>query len=221
MQLTITEIRSAGRSWTPRGSNDPLYPFAITFDDGSFGEANSKSEQPPYRVGDTVDVTITGQTPRGVNKIKVQKPGYGGPQGRNPAPQSRNSGPAGQRPPLAQNRPANAGGGAILGVTVGMAVNNACAMMLEKVPSPEDIGTPEYWREVWEHASSILRIAAVLEKGKLAPNSVAKEEPETEPEPEPEPQPEPARPTARTRPAPTDDGSAFGSGNEGDGEVPF
>lgn len=51
-----------------------MYPFNLTFEDGTVGEANSKSQQPPYQVGDEMEYTINGQTPKGTNKIKVQKP---------------------------------------------------------------------------------------------------------------------------------------------------
>jgi len=31
-----------------------MYTFEITFNDGTVGEANSKSQEPPYKVGDEV-----------------------------------------------------------------------------------------------------------------------------------------------------------------------
>jgi hypothetical protein len=108
-------------------------------------------------------------------KTLVQAIGQQGPPQRQAGPPARSGPPPASNPPPPQNRaPAGNGKppGAIFGATVGMAVNNACAMALAEWENASDavIGTPDYWRRVWEHASAILRIAAVLEKGKLAPN---------------------------------------------------
>lgn len=101
---------------------------------------------------------------------KARVNAVGGSPARASAPPARSAAPAGRTAPPARNN-APAGHGAILGVTVGMAVNNACALTLAEWQATENMpaGDAAYWRLVWERASAILRISAVLEKGKLAP----------------------------------------------------
>lgn len=67
-QATLTSCQSNG-TWN--ASHGLMYSFEVQLSDGTSGECNSKSEQPPYSVGDTVWYEITGQTPRGANKLKV------------------------------------------------------------------------------------------------------------------------------------------------------
>ena len=50
-----------------------LYPFTVTFSDGTFGKVNAKEANgPAYRVGDVVGYEIT-KNVNGVNIIKVDK----------------------------------------------------------------------------------------------------------------------------------------------------
>jgi len=50
-----------------------MHPFTVSFDDATSGEANCKTPQPAYRVGEVAGYDVTGQTPRGMNKIKVTR----------------------------------------------------------------------------------------------------------------------------------------------------
>jgi len=57
-----------------------MYPFYIVLEDGGAGTANSKTEVPAYKVGDTVGYDITGHSPKHVPKLKITrnpKPGEG------------------------------------------------------------------------------------------------------------------------------------------------
>lgn len=123
--------------------------------------------------------------------------------------QTRSAAPARSTPPPARQNASSAPAGAFLGVTVGMALNNACQFTLEEAKDPGAsglrIGDPEFYRRIWDHASQILRVAQVLEKGKLAPNPTDTNE--AEPEPEPEPQPERTPPRRAERPQPGPGGS--------------
>ena len=42
-----------------------MYKFEVAFNDGTVGEANAKSQQPPYKVGEMAYYVKTGQEPKG------------------------------------------------------------------------------------------------------------------------------------------------------------
>jgi hypothetical protein len=74
----ITNIKSDGKPWESQYGT--MYPLYVVLEDGGAGTTNSKTEVPPYKVGDSVGYDITGSTPRGVPKIKITrnpKPGEG------------------------------------------------------------------------------------------------------------------------------------------------
>jgi hypothetical protein len=87
----------------------------------------------------------------------------GGQQQRHPQPQpQRQCQSGGTQPNAQQTRPAQN-----LGVTVGMAINNACNMIKDGHP-PEYYTSPAFSLDVWTIASDILRISRMLEADKLA-----------------------------------------------------
>jgi len=45
----------------------------VVFDDGTAGQANAKTNPPAYKAGDMVGYDVTGQTPRGVSKLKITR----------------------------------------------------------------------------------------------------------------------------------------------------
>jgi hypothetical protein len=64
----VTSVKATGKSFdTPNGT---LYPYQITISDGTIGEANSKTPQPIYQVGDTVGYEVT-KVISGVKKLKI------------------------------------------------------------------------------------------------------------------------------------------------------
>lgn len=71
-----------------------------------------------------------------------------------------------QRPQQQQNYPL-----AVPGVTVGMAINNACDLLKETV-EPHDLdaylNSPRFSQDLWHTASDIIRISRMLEQGKFA-----------------------------------------------------
>ena len=87
-----------------------------------------------------------------------------------PAPQQQRNyqapNQAQQRPtPQQQNRPR-----APLGITVGMAINNAVKLITDIAqPSDEYLDSLDFSRDLHRIASDILRVSSLLETGKLAP----------------------------------------------------
>ena len=201
-------------------ANGKLHAYHYIFDDRIEGTANHKAA-PSWGPGDEVEYTITGEH-RGVNKLKVAKPGSGRPpaaQGRAPA---RSAAPTRSAPsPARQNAPREAG--SYLGVTVGMAVNNGVSIALAQSEDPNAgllPGSLDFFNEVYHHASRLLRMSATLESGKLAPKPTTQPDREPEPEPEPEPDPEPTpAPRRQERPQPGPGGSV--AHNPDDEDVPF
>lgn len=71
-QAQIESIQGNG-DWTSKYDGSTMYSFIIALNDGTVGEANSKSSTPPYAVGDTVYYAKTGKSPKGNDKLKVTK----------------------------------------------------------------------------------------------------------------------------------------------------
>lgn len=60
----------------------------------------------------------------------------------------------------------------VIGVTVGMSINNALTLLTSKLTHDEIVAriiTPVFWFSVHEVASDIIRMSRLLESGKLAP----------------------------------------------------
>jgi hypothetical protein len=67
----IVSVKATGQSFdTPNGT---FYPYEVILDDGTQGEANSKTAAPKYTVGDSVCYEVT-KTIRGVKKLKLTNP---------------------------------------------------------------------------------------------------------------------------------------------------
>ena len=83
VQAQIEAIQGKG-DW--KGKFGTMYTFEITFNDGTVGEANSKTQEPPYKVGDEVYYEIKSDDQYG-KKLKVSKnpPPPGGFQQFQPA----------------------------------------------------------------------------------------------------------------------------------------
>lgn len=136
-QCKIVSIKPDGKPWDSQYGK--MFPFYIVMEDGAAGTTNSKSETPPYKVGDEVGYEINGATPRGVPKLKITrnpKPGeatYTGGGATHPdleaarphnPPQNRPAAPT-----YTQTSPAH--GNAVNGQTVGMAVKAAVDIHLK------------------------------------------------------------------------------------------
>lgn len=75
-QAQIESIQGKG-DW--KGQYGTMYTFEVTFNDGTVGEANSKTAEPPYKVGDEVWYEVKSNNERWGKKLKIskQEPGQG------------------------------------------------------------------------------------------------------------------------------------------------
>jgi len=103
-QITAIEPRGSFN-----GSQGLMYKFQVTFADGMSGEANSKSQTPPYRVGETANYEQT-RIFQGNPCLKVGKPNQGGGFPQQPQ-QPQYTPPPVNQPPAYQPPPQNAGNG--------------------------------------------------------------------------------------------------------------
>lgn len=202
-------------------ANGKLHAYRYVFDDGVIGTANHKAA-PNWGPGAQVDYTITGDH-RGMNKLKVSavgaQQGPGGPPQRQQAPQRASAPAPRSTPPPARQ---TAAGAVYMGEAVGHALNNAVQMAMRETPPVLAVVTDElFWKSVWSHASSILRMSDALKSGRLAPKPHKDGAPRDEPEPEPEPTHGPLPPRAATRPQPGPDGQAFSNDDGDDDSPPF
>ena len=70
VQAQIESIQGKG-DW--QGKFGTMYTFEISLNDGTVGEANSKTEQPPYKVGDEVYYEVVSNNERWGKKLKISK----------------------------------------------------------------------------------------------------------------------------------------------------
>lgn len=89
---------------------------------------------------------------------------------------------------------APASAGPIHGATVGMAVNNAVNILKEIYKGIDFFDSNEFPEQLWKIASSIVRVSAHLEKGKLAPKAEERVPMQDTPRPPPPPPPVQAPP---------------------------
>ena len=84
VQAQIESIQGKG-DW--KGKYGTMYPFEVGFNDGTIGQANSKTQDPPYKVGDEVFYEIKSDDQYG-KKLKISKnaPPPGGFQSFQPSP---------------------------------------------------------------------------------------------------------------------------------------
>ena len=82
VQAQIESIQGKG-DW--QGKFGAMYTFEIAFADGTVGEANSKTAEPPYKVGDEVYYEVQRENQYG-KKLKISKnpPQAGGFPAPNP-----------------------------------------------------------------------------------------------------------------------------------------
>ena len=86
VQAQIESIQGLG-DWKSSYDGSTMYKFEVAFNDGTVGEANAKSQQPPYKVGEMAYYVKTGKSPKGGDKLKISKnpPPPGGFQQFQPA----------------------------------------------------------------------------------------------------------------------------------------
>lgn len=70
VQAQIESIQGKGE-W--KGEYGLLYQYEVTMNDGTVGEVNSKTNPPPYKVGDEVWYEVKSNNERWGKKLKVSK----------------------------------------------------------------------------------------------------------------------------------------------------
>jgi hypothetical protein len=229
--MKLAQITSLAPQGSFNGQSGLMFKFGVTLSDGTFGEANAKSQQPPYQVGDQVGYDITGDY-QGTPCLKITgpkklaqlqgQPGQANPQGWQQPPQGQRFTPPpaaapnrfvhqqAQAPaPMPQSPPTGPGLPPMVhGATVGMAINKAVEI------HAKDGGID--LSKVYQTASDLIRIAWKLEHGQLAEKLGARQAPPT-PQQQPQPQPQHAQAPAG-RPGP--DGQAYNPAEETE-DVPF
>jgi len=167
--MNICKIESIipGKPWN--SAHGQMFAFTIVFADGIRGEANAKTNPPPYKVGDKVGYEIAGTTPLGANKLRIDRkadpalckdttppeaPDFEAAVPR-PAPAPSRTPPPAQAPrSVPQNAPVN-------GQTVGMAVKLAGDMLLAQ--RPDLLGHGNWANELRAVASHIIAVSQSLE----------------------------------------------------------
>lgn len=163
---TITSLQPDGRP-PYNSANGLLYGFNIAFDNNQSGLVNSKSQTPPYRVGEQVGYEVTGKVGQN-DKLKITR----NPQQQalpNAAPRTSAPLPVPQvafTPNIESIKP-------VFGATVGCGINNAIDLLTKGLDHDEVVAriiNPVFWSSVWEVASDAIRVARKLEAGELAPS---------------------------------------------------
>ena len=104
-----------------------------------------------------------------------------GAQSRSDEPQQRGAPRGTQQAPASQSATQAQGArkhGPVFGATVGMAINQASAILLARANSPEYYDSTDYSRDLHTIASDIIRVAHMLEEGRLALPAKGREEKE-------------------------------------------
>ena len=70
VQAQIESIQGKGE-W--KGEYGLLYQYEVTMNDGTVGEVNSKTNPPPYKVGDEVWYEVKSNNERWGKKLKISK----------------------------------------------------------------------------------------------------------------------------------------------------
>lgn len=220
MQNTVANAHPMPRDqWQTQNG---FWGFEYQFVDGSRGSANHKQETPKFAPGQVVTYDIVGER-LGLNKIKfhAQQPVQGGaaPQQSYQQPQQSYQAPA-----QAASAPRQASSDQIHGATVGMALNNAIALINGGVIQfREPITRDNLGITLRVLASEIIQQSAKLESGDLwnpAPTQQAAPQ-QSYQAPAPAPLPPPQQPKQRYEPGP--DGQAYNPNDPSNFEefVPF
>lgn len=135
-----------GKPWTAK-TGEQMFSYKVTLEDGVFGDANSKSNPPPWGVGDAVE--YTSEPGKFGNKLKLKKAGFGQ---ATPAPQQTAGSVGYSHPATSANE----------GLRVGCAMRSAAVIMAGK-----DITTDAGRKSFWQTASVIYLCAEAMEQGKV------------------------------------------------------
>jgi len=123
--------------------------------------------------------------------IKVTEGGESAPEPSQPAQGGQDT----PKPSNAPQRPALPQTEGVLGMTVGMAINNAVKLIGQDDCSMDYLKSLQFSKDVHTIASDLIRVSKALEKGNLADHPKDREANQQPPEPvQPAPAPEPTTP---------------------------
>lgn len=105
-----------------------LYTLGVEFEDGDKGLAFAKSEHPPYKSGDEVEVSLAGETGNGTAKYKISKVDSERPSSSPPTSGPRESSQSQQS--SSRDSQASSGAPERNGQRDGMIMNNAVAIYI-------------------------------------------------------------------------------------------
>lgn len=141
-----------------------LYPFRVTFADGTTGIVNAKAQKgPAYSKGDMVGYEVTGEF-QGTKKIKVDKKAAEGhvPQADAPNPTPA-AAPQGRQ---ATTAPSQVSRGAPEGQTIGMATKAAVDILIRNSQaSVLPVNLSSLASDIWEIAGTIIEASEGLKSG--------------------------------------------------------
>ena len=183
--MSISRIISINPAGTWQSSYGPMYSFDVEFEDGTRGQVNAKSQTPAYRVGSEMDYQITGVTPKGQNKLKLQKPDPNTPAPAYNPPPERSAPPARPAPAPQPPRTATetAPAGPVNGATVGFAMKEAIGLHAGVLTGPDlanALTDPVFWAKIESTAARIIAISRGLEQGKPSKSAASHPDLETE-----------------------------------------
>lgn len=144
-----------------------LYPFRITFSDGTTGIVNAKaSKGPAYSIGDMVGYDITSEY-QGTNKITVDKKAAQGASQASPQPQTPNPTPsAAPQGRQATPAPPQVSRGAPEGQTIGMATKAAVDILIRNSQaSALPVNLSSLASDIWEISGTIIEASEGLKSG--------------------------------------------------------
>lgn len=121
-----------------------MFPINLEFANGDKGQAYSPSANPPYNVGDEVDIEHYKNSKNNIKQFKVKKADGGG--GSQPASQPTSQGSGGRDSDYA------------IGNRIGMAINNATTILLAQ-------GTEITVENYIKVTKVIYKVAILMEKG--------------------------------------------------------
>jgi len=172
-----------------------LYCFVVLFSDGLTGKVNSKSNPPPYKVGQRVGYEQTGEH-GGIAKVKIDmNPQTPGAQEPSPVASAADS-----AAPAAA--PTDRVG--VYGATVGMSLNIASDLIKSSMPQAmlePFLRSTAFSNRLYYLASDVIRVSRALEAGMLAPSAKERNTPPVAPVQDRSPTP------PRVKPIPGPDGS--------------
>jgi hypothetical protein len=156
---TIKTVEPFGEPYQhPNPEVGTLYGFWYSFSDGMEGLANHKTPDCPFSPGDEVEVTISGTTKNGKNRLKVKRPQQAGYAG---APRGSGSGGGGKSSYNSD--------GARVGMAIGRAMEFIIASGMQYRSTSGGFDLHKLEKDLSSVSRMVERVARQLEAGQSNP----------------------------------------------------